>query len=268
MRRTPDAGRAIRSRPPSRRCRSASTPSTAPPGRPSAACRASSFATQRAQHAERDRGDRDEPDQRAREIAPAAVRADQRDDEREHDPREHIGDRGRRERELADRRCASCARSLRMRAMTGNAVIAIDAAMNSANGQNATPAGAKRACSAGAIANPSSIGSSDAERADPAALQRAARARPGARSSAPTTNMNSTRPIWLKPSSAGDLVARKQPRVRLAARARRTRSGRARCRRSFRRSPAAGRAGRPDREHARGREDERELQQEMRTWTS
>jgi hypothetical protein len=36
-------------------------------------------------------------------------------------------------------------RSLRIRAITGKAVIDTDAAMNSANGQNATPAGASEA---------------------------------------------------------------------------------------------------------------------------
>jgi hypothetical protein len=45
-----------------------------------------------------------------------------------------------------------------MRAMTGKAVIESAAAMNSANGQKPTPAGASDGCKAGEIAMPSTIG--------------------------------------------------------------------------------------------------------------
>ncbi len=97
-------------------------------------------------------------------------------------------------------------RSLRMRAMTGNAVIDIAAAMNNANGQKVTPAGASRSCSGTATSRPRAIGS----RTDSTPIQLAAaiclRAPDGMRNSAPTMNMNSTRPSCDKLLSAPMLL--------------------------------------------------------------
>ena len=156
-----DAGRSHSvSRGASRRRRSAALPAPSPPARPSARVTREQPRDERAQRAEHDASNRDESDQRAHEVRSSrCAQPHQRHDQRQHDPREHIGNRRGSQRELADR-VRVMPRSLRMRAMTGNAVIDIDAAMNSANGQNATPAGAKRGCSAGAIASPSAIGNS------------------------------------------------------------------------------------------------------------
>ena len=65
--------------------------------------------------------------------------------------------------------------------MTGNAVIAIDAAMNSANGQNADARRRETRVQRGAIASPSAIGSSNAEHADPSGRDECVRARRRAR---------------------------------------------------------------------------------------
>ena len=81
-----------------------------------------------------------------------------------------------------------------MRAITGNAVIDSAAAMNSAKGQKPKPAGASEGCSAGAIARPRPSGATTlAMPTQPADLS-CAFTPWEARSSRPTTNMNSTRP--------------------------------------------------------------------------
>ena len=97
--------------------------------------------------------------------------------------------------------------SLRMRASTGIAVMPMAAARNIANGQNATPGGAKRACRLGAISRPKAIGSSTASTPTAPAARSERREPAGRRSSAPTISMNSTRPSWLNASSAGSVSA-------------------------------------------------------------
>ena len=97
-------------------------------------------------------------------------------------------------------------RSLRMRAMIGKAVIDMDAAMKNANGQKEIPAGAKRSCRPGDMAMPSANGSSTLSVPTSADARRCRLAPPGRRNSAPTMNMNSTRPISLRPSSAERLA--------------------------------------------------------------
>ena len=88
--------------------------------------------------------------------------------------------------------------------MIGNAVIDIAAAMNSANAQNPTPAGASDGCSAGEIAIPSAIGTNTLSTpTHPAALNCARTPSAGARSSTPTMNMNSTSPSVASDDSAG-----------------------------------------------------------------
>ena len=94
-------------------------------------------------------------------------------------------------------------RSLRMRAITGNAVIDIAAAMNSANGQNPTPAGASAGYSDGEMPMPSAIGSSTPSAPTAPAAFSCARMPSGARSSAPTMNMKSTSPSVDSDVSAG-----------------------------------------------------------------
>ena len=78
--------------------------------------------------------------------------------------------------------------------MTGKAVMDIAAAMNSANGQKSTPAGARVGCSKGEIAMPNSMGTSTPNRPTAPAAFSCARTPSGARNSAPTMNMKSTRP--------------------------------------------------------------------------
>ena len=85
-------------------------------------------------------------------------------------------------------------RSFRMRAITGKAVIDSAAAMNSAKGQKPTPAGASVGCSAGEIARPSTSGTSTLSTPTAPAACSCARMLRVARSSRPTTNMNSTSP--------------------------------------------------------------------------
>ena len=94
-------------------------------------------------------------------------------------------------------------RSLRMRAMIGKAVIDIAAAMNSANGQKPTPAGASEPCSSGAMPMPSAIGSSTLSTPTSPADLICARTPLGARNSAPTMNMKSTSPSVDSEDSAG-----------------------------------------------------------------
>ncbi len=103
--------------------------------------------------------------------------------------------------------------SFRIRASTGNAVIAIAVATNRENGSSATPDGASVGCNHGAIAKPSTNGSSIAIPPTRNEADTCARSPAGMRSSAPTMNMNSTSPIWLMPASAGRLCWRKQLRV-------------------------------------------------------
>ena len=99
--------------------------------------------------------------------------------------------------------------------MTGNAVIDNAAAMNSANGQNATPAGASGRYSNAAMGKPSAIGTiTDNSPMRPAASS--CRGTPlGKRNSAPTMNMNSTRPSCDKPVEHAEAFRSKDARVQL-----------------------------------------------------
>jgi hypothetical protein len=85
-------------------------------------------------------------------------------------------------------------RSFRMRAMTGKAVMDSAAAMKSANGQNATPAGASAGYSVGEIARPSASGTITLSTPTAPAALSCERMFCEDRSSSPTTNMNSTSP--------------------------------------------------------------------------
>src|SRR5690606_9704803 len=94
-------------------------------------------------------------------------------------------------------------RSLRIRARIGNAVIDIAAAMNSANGQNATPSGASAGYSAGETATPDAAGTSTLSTPTQPADFSCARTPSGERSSTPTMNMKSTSPSVASDDSAG-----------------------------------------------------------------
>ena len=128
--------------------------------------------------------------------------------------------------------------------MTGNAVIDIAAAMNSANGQNARLRAQAVGYSRAAIARPSAIGTQHRRARRSSRRRQSARARPcGTRSSAPTMNMNSTRPELRQRRRAPAATAFANTCACSSGRQRAEHDrGRARCRPPFRRSPTAGRS--------------------------
>src|SRR5690606_7606051 len=98
-------------------------------------------------------------------------------------------------------------RSLRMRASAANAETAIAAAMNIAKGQSPTPSGANARYSEAAMARPNANGSTMPNPPIEIAARTCLALPSGARSSAPTMNMNRLTPSVPRPASIGSDAA-------------------------------------------------------------